>query len=190
MKGKRTGPGKDEGALATQIQYESRAWAPERGAVAWQRERDEMRQEIHFLRRNMELLLARTEAAERGRQDPPPPEGERPAVVLPNDEPPGQQGPLGPPGLQPPQVPQRRRRVKARFDGTMEKLAYFLVQVEAHMEKYGDDYKDEIEQVHEVGLSWRSGCQLVRGTLQKSGFELALLPHFMLAPRRQFEDPL
>uniref|UniRef100_A0ACB8EUK5 Uncharacterized protein n=1 Tax=Sphaerodactylus townsendi TaxID=933632 RepID=A0ACB8EUK5_9SAUR len=36
----------------------------------WDPEQDKMRQEIHFLRHNMELLLAHTKAAERDRQDP------------------------------------------------------------------------------------------------------------------------
>uniref|UniRef100_A0ACB8F1C5 Uncharacterized protein n=1 Tax=Sphaerodactylus townsendi TaxID=933632 RepID=A0ACB8F1C5_9SAUR len=49
----------------SRAQVRAGAWAPERDAVTWRRERDEMRQEIHFLRCNMELLLARAEAAER-----------------------------------------------------------------------------------------------------------------------------
>uniref|UniRef100_A0ACB8F0U8 Uncharacterized protein n=1 Tax=Sphaerodactylus townsendi TaxID=933632 RepID=A0ACB8F0U8_9SAUR len=128
-----------------------------RGAGAWQRERDETWQEIHFLQRNMELLLACTEAAEQNCQDPPqlppqPPEGERLVLAPPND---------GLTGPQPRQAPQRRRLLKACFDGTMEKLAYFLILVEAHIEKHGSDYEDEVEQ----------------------------FPHFMLALRQQFEDP-
>uniref|UniRef100_A0ACB8FXE0 Uncharacterized protein n=1 Tax=Sphaerodactylus townsendi TaxID=933632 RepID=A0ACB8FXE0_9SAUR len=55
----------------SQVQVQAGAWASERGAVAWQRERDEMRQEIHFLQRNMEFLLACTEVVEWDRQDPP-----------------------------------------------------------------------------------------------------------------------
>uniref|UniRef100_A0ACB8EM14 Uncharacterized protein n=1 Tax=Sphaerodactylus townsendi TaxID=933632 RepID=A0ACB8EM14_9SAUR len=121
-----------------------------------------MRREIHFLRRNMELLLARAEAAERGRQDPPlllppPPEGERPVPALPNDEPPGQLGPLGLPEPQQPQV-------------------------EAHMEKYGGDYEDEIEQVHEVGaLLEGAAASWYVGLYRSRAPELRSFPHFMLA---------
>uniref|UniRef100_A0ACB8FER7 Uncharacterized protein n=1 Tax=Sphaerodactylus townsendi TaxID=933632 RepID=A0ACB8FER7_9SAUR len=125
----------------SRAQVRAGAWAPERGAVAWWRERDEMRQEIHFLRCNMELLLAHAEAAEQDRQDPlqllppQPPEGEQLVPALPNDKPPGQLGPLGLPGPQQPQAPQRQRRVKAHFDRTMEKLPYFLVQFEDPFEE-------------------------------------------------------
>uniref|UniRef100_A0ACB8FFY2 Uncharacterized protein n=1 Tax=Sphaerodactylus townsendi TaxID=933632 RepID=A0ACB8FFY2_9SAUR len=123
----------------SQAQVRIGAWAPEPGAVAWRRERDEMQQEIHFLRRNMELLLARAEAAERDCQDPPllPPQlpkGEWPVPAFPNDEPPGQPGPLGLPGPQQPQVQQRWWRVKACFEGTM---AYFLVQVAGLLPRAG-----------------------------------------------------
>uniref|UniRef100_A0ACB8FBZ7 Uncharacterized protein n=1 Tax=Sphaerodactylus townsendi TaxID=933632 RepID=A0ACB8FBZ7_9SAUR len=61
-------------------------------------ERDEMWQEIHFLRCNMKLLLARTEAAERDRQDPPqrlpplPLEGEQPVPAPPMMCHPGNRG--------------------------------------------------------------------------------------------------
>uniref|UniRef100_A0ACB8E670 Uncharacterized protein n=1 Tax=Sphaerodactylus townsendi TaxID=933632 RepID=A0ACB8E670_9SAUR len=75
----------------SRVQVQAGARAPERGVVAWWRERNKMRQEIHFLRRNVELLLARAEAAERDRQDPlqllpPPLEREQP-VPVPSQQP-------------------------------------------------------------------------------------------------------
>uniref|UniRef100_A0ACB8ECN9 Uncharacterized protein n=1 Tax=Sphaerodactylus townsendi TaxID=933632 RepID=A0ACB8ECN9_9SAUR len=162
-----------------------------RSGTWWRKERDEMRQEIHFLRCNMELLLACAEAEERDRQDPlqlpplQPSEGEQPVPMPPND---GLPGLLGPP--QSPQAPQRRRRLKARFDGSMEKLAYFLVQVEARMEKHGGDYEDEVEQVHEVGaLLEGAAAGWYVGLYKGRAPELRSFPHFMLALRQQFEDP-
>uniref|UniRef100_A0ACB8E677 Uncharacterized protein n=1 Tax=Sphaerodactylus townsendi TaxID=933632 RepID=A0ACB8E677_9SAUR len=143
----------------SRTQVRTGAWAPERGAVAWWQERDAMRLEIHFLRRNIELLLARIEAAEWDRQGPPllppppPPEGERPAPAPPNDEVSGQPGPSGPPGPQPPQALQQQRRLKASFDGTMEKLTDFLVPVEVHMERRSSDYVDEGEQRRRSGIA-------------------------------------
>uniref|UniRef100_A0ACB8F7T0 Uncharacterized protein n=1 Tax=Sphaerodactylus townsendi TaxID=933632 RepID=A0ACB8F7T0_9SAUR len=65
----------------SRVQVQAGAWAPEQGMVAWRQEQDEMQQEIHFIWRKMELLLASTKAAERDHQDPPqlppppPPEG-------------------------------------------------------------------------------------------------------------------
>uniref|UniRef100_A0ACB8FBL0 Uncharacterized protein n=1 Tax=Sphaerodactylus townsendi TaxID=933632 RepID=A0ACB8FBL0_9SAUR len=139
-----------------------------------------MWQEIDFLRRNMELLLACAEAAERDRQDPPqlqllqPPKEERLVPALPNDELPGQPGPLGPSRSQQPQTPKRLWRVKARFDGTMEKLAYFLVQVEVHMEKHSGDYEDEVEQKSDslmVPASIAVTTRMIPGPGKKSPFK-------------------
>uniref|UniRef100_A0ACB8F861 Uncharacterized protein n=1 Tax=Sphaerodactylus townsendi TaxID=933632 RepID=A0ACB8F861_9SAUR len=175
----------------SRVWVQAGVWAPERGVVACQREQDEMRQEIHFLRRNMELLLARTL------------EGEQP--VPPNDVPPGPSEP------QPPQPPWRQRRLKARFDRMTETLAYFLVKVEAHMEgcggdyedeieqvhevemhmeKHGSDYEDEVEQVHEVGALLEGEADGLYVEFYKSRApKLRSFPHFMLALQGQFEDP-
>uniref|UniRef100_A0ACB8F0B9 Uncharacterized protein n=1 Tax=Sphaerodactylus townsendi TaxID=933632 RepID=A0ACB8F0B9_9SAUR len=95
----------------SRVQVQARAWAPERGTVAWRREQDKMRQEIHFLWRNMELLLAPAEAAKWDRQDLlqlplSPLEGEQLVPAPPND---------GPPGPQPPQPLWRQRHLKGHL---------------------------------------------------------------------------
>uniref|UniRef100_A0ACB8ECA2 Uncharacterized protein n=1 Tax=Sphaerodactylus townsendi TaxID=933632 RepID=A0ACB8ECA2_9SAUR len=109
------------------------------------------------------------------------------SACTPNNVPPKQPGPPGPPEPQPPQPP--RWHLKSHFDGTTEMPLYFLMQVEVHMEKYGSNYEDEVEQVHEVGAllggvvaSWYVG--LYKGQAP----ELSFFPHFMSALRWQFED--
>uniref|UniRef100_A0ACB8FJR6 Uncharacterized protein n=1 Tax=Sphaerodactylus townsendi TaxID=933632 RepID=A0ACB8FJR6_9SAUR len=62
--------------------------------------------------------------------------------------------------------------------------------VEAHMEKYGGDYEDEIEQVHEVGALLEGvAANWYVGLYRSRAPELRSFPHFMLALQRQFEDP-
>uniref|UniRef100_A0ACB8FWN5 Ubiquitin carboxyl-terminal hydrolase 12 n=1 Tax=Sphaerodactylus townsendi TaxID=933632 RepID=A0ACB8FWN5_9SAUR len=147
-----------------------------------------MRQDIQFLRRNMELFLACTEAAERDRQDPP----QLPVPTHPNDIPPR---PPGPPGPQPPQPPRRQQRLKARFDGTMEMLPYFPPPAagRAHMEaSMAHDYggrRVAKQGLHEMGaLLGRAVCGWYVGLYKGWAPELRSFPRFMLALQRQFKD--
>uniref|UniRef100_A0ACB8E6M1 Uncharacterized protein n=1 Tax=Sphaerodactylus townsendi TaxID=933632 RepID=A0ACB8E6M1_9SAUR len=108
----------------SKAQAQAGAWAPKQGADAWRQEQDEMQQDLYFLRRNIEFLLALTETGG----------GDRwPLGLVPLREPPPVQSlqDQGPPRPAPPaNVPPGGQRV------------------EAHMEKYGEEYEEEVEQVH------------------------------------------
>uniref|UniRef100_A0ACB8E785 Uncharacterized protein n=1 Tax=Sphaerodactylus townsendi TaxID=933632 RepID=A0ACB8E785_9SAUR len=115
---------------------------------AWRRERDEMRQEIHFLQRNMELLLARAEVAERIARIHRSCRRRSIRVGAAGACAPQQQAAWAARATRPTRAATATAAtaLEGPFDGTMEKLAYFLVQVKAHMEKHGGDYEDEVEQ--------------------------------------------
>uniref|UniRef100_A0ACB8FT61 Uncharacterized protein n=1 Tax=Sphaerodactylus townsendi TaxID=933632 RepID=A0ACB8FT61_9SAUR len=84
----------------------------------------------------------------------------------------------------------RQRDLTVWFDGKVESLPYFLVQVEEHMQRYSESYSDDIEQIHKVrallegeAAAWYVG--LYEGWMP----ELMAFPRFMSALCRRFEGP-
>uniref|UniRef100_A0ACB8GEJ3 Uncharacterized protein n=1 Tax=Sphaerodactylus townsendi TaxID=933632 RepID=A0ACB8GEJ3_9SAUR len=137
--------------------------APRCVAEAWHEDREELCWQIERLSQDMEMLWARDAAwaeeeltlcweLERLRAQ------QRTVTDLGNPRQVSNSIPTQPPLLLgtpqqaawPMDRPPQRRDLKARFNGKVKSLPYFQVQVEAHMQRYGESYKDDTEQIYEV----------------------------------------
>uniref|UniRef100_A0ACB8GEX5 Uncharacterized protein n=1 Tax=Sphaerodactylus townsendi TaxID=933632 RepID=A0ACB8GEX5_9SAUR len=168
--------------------------APWRTAESWREEREALRWLVEKLSQDMELLQARDVAWAEEEQERQEVEWlraqQRSALDLGNSGQAAGSTPTQPlPPLGTPQQPAqprselpRRRDLKVWFDGKVENLPYFLVQVEAHMQHYGESYSDEIEQIHDVGslLEGEAAAWYV-GLYERRLPELLMFPRFMTA---------
>uniref|UniRef100_A0ACB8ETI6 Uncharacterized protein n=1 Tax=Sphaerodactylus townsendi TaxID=933632 RepID=A0ACB8ETI6_9SAUR len=154
-----------------------------RWELAWFTEREKSAEDLE-LRREVERLRMQ----QRGQPAP---------ADLPGGDP-DNQGKLGdlqpgppPPGpLLPPGDLRCHRKLKAHFDSKSSTLPYFLVQVEAHMQQYGEDYLDELKQVQKAGALLEGEAPAwFRGLYEGCRPELLAFPHFMTALQQRFEDP-
>uniref|UniRef100_A0ACB8FTC5 Uncharacterized protein n=1 Tax=Sphaerodactylus townsendi TaxID=933632 RepID=A0ACB8FTC5_9SAUR len=172
--------------------------APRRAEEAWHEEREEMCWQIERLSRDMELLrardVARAEEELTLHQEIEHLQAQRRTVTDSGNPRQGAdststQPPLlvGTPqqAVWPMDRPPQCRDLKARVNGKVESLPYLLVQVEVHMQCYGESYEDDTDQIHEVRaclegdtVAWYTGLH-----------ELSSFPRFMSALRQRFEDP-